>query len=183
MALLALTAPATERKQHPAREIADAVEDRLAATGFLVEALSDLSRAKEDRLEVATVVSLCEAISRSITDTIDEAREAAEAAEDYRPAQILPMPNLPRDEIERRFHNLLAQSNDIHDAHWKIELGFQETVGLARALEAMASSAKAIDPASVLAICAHIRADYDKIRDQFQKIDELSEERSPIGDR
>ncbi len=71
----------------------------------------------------------------------------------------------------------IENANEVEEAHWEIELGFLETIGLCRALEALAASGNPIDPNAASAICERIRVDYAAIVDKFRELDEKSEER------
>ncbi len=79
------------------------------------------------------------------------------------------LPDSPKNldrERDRLRSRLLAFSNDVNESHLEIEDRFQQTIGLARALEAASA-----DPAA-RAIAAAIRADYEALLAQFAALEE-----------
>ncbi len=73
---------------------------------------------------------------------------------------------------------LLDNANDAYQTHIKLEDEFQQTLGLARALEACAD-----DPDAVRKIIRLIRADYRRIKKAFAEIETRNDIRSRAFDR
>ncbi len=81
----------------------------------------------------------------------------------------------PRLDPERAIARHLDYTNDVVSTHLEIEDRFQQTIGLARALEAASA-----DPAA-RAIAAAIRADYEALLAQFAALEERNSDDSNGG--